>query len=250
MRFMKKIFKKGNFYQHTMSKSERNLKAIAETEKFVAQEFEKHPHYSFNDWTVMYNHSIKARDLALQICEGMSVDTTVVAIGALLHDIGKTYGADAETLHTKHEEFNLSVSEEFLDTLGLPKGQLQMIKEVVSYKSDGVEMKVIKDADALAFYADKKLYMMFIDWARENKLNDAIQRKLGKFTNLNFEQSKKLGIGWYRQMKEDWKVYRKAGSYGVTIPIEIIRELKIRENQKVVITKRGKGILIQDWKKK
>jgi len=45
------------------------------------------------------------------------------------------------------------------------------------------------------------------------------------------------------------KVYKKAGSYGLTLPIEIVRELKIREGQKLVVRKRGKGILISDWEK-
>lgn len=35
----------------------------------------------------------------------------------------------------------------------------------------------------------------------------------------------------------------------VTLPIEFMRELKWREKQKVVITKRGKGLYIEDWKK-
>jgi antitoxin component of MazEF toxin-antitoxin module len=39
------------------------------------------------------------------------------------------------------------------------------------------------------------------------------------------------------------------GSVSVTIPIELIRELKWREKQKVVIRKRGKGLIIEDWKK-
>lgn len=43
------------------------------------------------------------------------------------------------------------------------------------------------------------------------------------------------------------KVYRKSGSYGITIPMEIVKELGIREGQKVVVKKRGKGILIVDW---
>jgi bifunctional DNA-binding transcriptional regulator/antitoxin component of YhaV-PrlF toxin-antitoxin module len=38
-------------------------------------------------------------------------------------------------------------------------------------------------------------------------------------------------------------------SISVTIPIEIVRALKWREKQKVVVKKRGKGILITDWKK-
>lgn len=38
-----------------------------------------------------------------------------------------------------------------------------------------------------------------------------------------------------------------SGSYAVTIPIEIIRELGWRERQKVVVKRRGRGILIVDW---
>ncbi|MBU4601110.1 hypothetical protein KKE88_03630 [Patescibacteria group bacterium] len=38
-------------------------------------------------------------------------------------------------------------------------------------------------------------------------------------------------------------------SIGLTLPIEIVRELKWREKQKVVVKKRGKGIIITDWKK-
>ncbi|MFT5036640.1 MAG: antitoxin component of MazEF toxin-antitoxin module [Candidatus Azotimanducaceae bacterium] len=37
------------------------------------------------------------------------------------------------------------------------------------------------------------------------------------------------------------------GSITVTLPIEIVRELKWRDKQKVVVTKRGKGIFIADW---
>lgn len=35
----------------------------------------------------------------------------------------------------------------------------------------------------------------------------------------------------------------------VTLPIELIRELGWREKQKVVVKKRGSGLLIEDWKK-
>jgi len=47
------------------------------------------------------------------------------------------------------------------------------------------------------------------------------------------------------------KLTRTGGgkTISVTIPIEIVRELKWRNKQKVVVTKRGKGILITDWKK-
>ena len=39
------------------------------------------------------------------------------------------------------------------------------------------------------------------------------------------------------------------GSVSVTIPIELVRELKWREKQKVTIRRRGKGLIIEDWKK-
>jgi antitoxin component of MazEF toxin-antitoxin module len=35
----------------------------------------------------------------------------------------------------------------------------------------------------------------------------------------------------------------------VTLPIEFIRELKWRDKQKVVVTKHGDKLIIEDWKK-
>ncbi|MHB1086950.1 MAG: HD domain-containing protein [Minisyncoccota bacterium] len=181
-----------------------DLDAIRATESFVSREFEKHPHYSFNDWTVMRDHSFKVRDIALQIGEGLSVDSTVVSLGALLHDIGKTYEASAETLHERHEDFNLTVSKSFLDTLALTEEQLQKLEEMLQHKSDSEEMRVVEDADALALYADKRLYTLFIQWARENHLDAAIHRKLQKFNTLHFKRSREIGLVWYQQMKKDW----------------------------------------------
>lgn len=37
------------------------------------------------------------------------------------------------------------------------------------------------------------------------------------------------------------------GSYRVTLPVEVIRQLRWQDGQKVVIKKRGNGILIEDW---
>ena len=39
------------------------------------------------------------------------------------------------------------------------------------------------------------------------------------------------------------------GSYHITLPVFIIRELKWKEGQRVVVKKRGKGISIVDYKK-
>lgn len=38
-------------------------------------------------------------------------------------------------------------------------------------------------------------------------------------------------------------------SIGLTLPIEIVRKLKWREKQKVVVKLRGKRITIEDWEK-
>ena len=45
------------------------------------------------------------------------------------------------------------------------------------------------------------------------------------------------------------KVFKKSGSYCITVPIEIIKDLKIREGQKLVVRKSVKKIIIEDWKK-
>jgi len=39
------------------------------------------------------------------------------------------------------------------------------------------------------------------------------------------------------------------GSYTVTIPMEMVKELGWREKQKVVFEKRGEVLKIKDWKK-
>jgi len=39
-------------------------------------------------------------------------------------------------------------------------------------------------------------------------------------------------------------------SIGLTLPIDLVRELGWRERQKVVVTKRGKKLTIVDWPKK
>ena len=39
-------------------------------------------------------------------------------------------------------------------------------------------------------------------------------------------------------------------SFGITLPIEMIRELGWRERQKLVVKRRGKKLIIEDWSKK
>ncbi len=56
------------------------------------------------------------------------------------------------------------------------------------------------------------------------------------------------------QIKNMKKYIRKVTRVGkrslsVVIPAEIVKELKIREKQKLIIKKFGKKIVIEDWKK-
>jgi putative nucleotidyltransferase with HDIG domain len=180
---------------------------VQKTEEFIKNAFIANPHYSFDHWSVMYNHSIKVKEIALQIAETMHCNKTLVAIGALLHDIGKTYKTDNETLHKDHEKFNLTVSEDFLETLQLPQDDLSQLKLLVSFQSNSVEMQIIKDADALAMYADKHLYTLFIKWAVDNKLETAIKRKVEKFSKLNFDISRQIGEPLLENMRLDWNKY-------------------------------------------
>ena len=46
------------------------------------------------------------------------------------------------------------------------------------------------------------------------------------------------------------KLQKSSGSYYLSIPIEIIRSLKWKEGQKLVVKKLGRTkIVIEDWKK-
>ena len=40
------------------------------------------------------------------------------------------------------------------------------------------------------------------------------------------------------------------GTYLISIPKDLMRELKFRDNQRVVVKKYGRGIMIEDWQPK
>jgi len=43
------------------------------------------------------------------------------------------------------------------------------------------------------------------------------------------------------------KIFKHGDSRAITLPIELLRELGWRDNQKLIAKKYGKGILISDW---
>lgn len=49
--------------------------------------------------------------------------------------------------------------------------------------------------------------------------------------------------------KNTRKLLRLGNSVSITLPIELIRQLKWRRGQKVAVRQRGKDLIISDWKK-
>ena len=45
------------------------------------------------------------------------------------------------------------------------------------------------------------------------------------------------------------KIFRIGRSYAVTLPMEVMEELRWKKGQKLVVTKYGKGFRIRDWQK-
>ncbi|MFW6210088.1 MAG: AbrB/MazE/SpoVT family DNA-binding domain-containing protein [Patescibacteria group bacterium] len=50
-----------------------------------------------------------------------------------------------------------------------------------------------------------------------------------------------------REVRKLFRVGR-GHTMAVTLPIELVRELRWREKQKVTVTKRGDTLIIKDWK--
>ncbi len=45
------------------------------------------------------------------------------------------------------------------------------------------------------------------------------------------------------------KLSKRGGSYAMTLPVEIVRELKWKNKQKVIVRRSGNKVIIEDWKK-
>lgn len=183
---------------------------IKKTDDFVKESFQKNPHYSFNHWSVMYDHSVKVKDLALEVARGQNCDELVLAVSAFLHDIGKTYKADMLTLHQTHEKLNVVMAKDFLESLKITEEQRKNILNNISGDNDSIESRVVQDADGLAFYLDRRLYMLWIEWMMKNGIPDSDRKKkIEKYYHFNFPISQEIGKTGWEQMKKDWEEYLK-----------------------------------------
>ena len=43
------------------------------------------------------------------------------------------------------------------------------------------------------------------------------------------------------------KITKSGDSYAITLPIDMVRKLKWKEKQKVVLSRRGKVVTVRDW---
>ena len=60
-----------------------------------------------------------------------------------------------------------------------------------------------------------------------------------------------LAFGILKYMEKHIRKVVKNGrdSYYINIPKELVREMKIRERQKLTIRRHGKKLIIEDWKR-
>lgn len=167
-------------------------KTIEQTKQFVKESFIKNPSYSFNNWKIMYNHSLKVMDTALEISNITGGDKLILSLRALLHDIGKTFNADETALRHNHEDFNYLVARNFIDSLGLSTEQNNKLQNILNKNSDLLEKQIIKDADIIAYFTDRELQQVFKQWTEDNNLPHELQRKQESINNLRFDVSKKI----------------------------------------------------------
>ncbi len=137
--------------------------AIKNTEKFIKNRFKKYPKWSFNDWRVMYEHSLDVKDIAIEIAKKCGADETVTALAGLLHDIGKTYMASNEVLEKYAHDLNGRVAKPLIKSLQLTEKQAEDLVTAIGYHKLTKEMKVMMDADAIAFFKDKRLHGLFFE---------------------------------------------------------------------------------------
>jgi len=178
--------------------------AIKNSIKFLEKSFRENPHYSFDDWTIMYEHSLEVMKNTQILAEKHpQVDKVVVAIAGLFHDIGKTVKTDEKTLREKHEELGLQVTEKFLETLELSEEQVKKIRELFAINNNSLEKTIVKDADYMDFYKNKKLNMAFKKWIDANNLPGEIERKIKRFEKLS-AHAKEIAKSSFEKMKKEW----------------------------------------------
>jgi len=182
---------------------------IEHIKEFIHREFLARPHFCFNDGELMYQHTLHVLRFAEQILSGsgseFDCDSQVVKVWALLHDIGKTYQADEQTLDDIHEELGYEVSKELIQELSLTQTQKNLLKDMFLKSNASNEKKVVKEADKLAFLVDPLLQKVYKEWAERLGTPERFLKKPDNtFNRLTFTIGKKLGKPLLIETKKRW----------------------------------------------
>lgn len=76
----------------------------------------------------------------------------------------------------------------------------------------------------------KRIFDEFMNYFMNSLMNSMAQAKL---TDRSIRKLSKVASG---------------NSYSVTIPIDIVRAMKWKERQRLVITREGRHVVIKDWR--
>jgi len=177
-----------------------------QTESFLQDAFVANPSYSFDDPTIMIEHSKTVRDVALQIEEVTHCRRNLLEVMALLHDIGKAYPADEQTLREKHAELGYEVARDFIAKLDLGDDERMRIVTFLKGDMESLEAQIIKDADIIAFFVDEQLQKALKEWGDKNDLPNELQRKANKFEKLKFGISREIAKEPYQKMLARWNL--------------------------------------------
>ncbi len=104
------------------------------------------PNYPFRD---RFEHTMRVYRWAIKLQAQVGGDLEIIALAALLHDVGWEAGRD-------HGEVGAEIAVEYLDSIGYPPEKIGRIGEIIRIHDDkdtdaelSVECKVVMDADLL-----------------------------------------------------------------------------------------------------
>ncbi|MEK7620113.1 MAG: HD domain-containing protein [Patescibacteria group bacterium] len=177
---------------------------VERADQFLKSAFENNPSYSFGEPSIMYNHSRRVRDMALEIAASVPCDRELLEILALFHDIGKAYDADEQTLRERHDELGYEVTKDFLPQLKLTDEQRHKLVDFLKGTFNSIESTIIKDADIIAFFTDPILQQELKDWGDSRGLPNELQRKAEKISKLSLQASKAIAEPLYNAYIKTW----------------------------------------------
>lgn len=188
----------------------KEFELIEQIEDFVR---EKHRHEEGHD----YSHVLSVTAHAIRIARAIpdEVDPFILICGALFHDIGRV-GTHTGTLHGLRGG---KIAREYLEATWVSAADRDRITRIVSRHTpttgippQTVEEKIIYDADAL----DRLGLMGMVRGIMGKKgsikdiLEDRIQKRLGDYGRLHFEESRELGEALHQETLRVVKRFHRA----------------------------------------